>query len=665
MTLDPQKLYELLPAIYRLRDAEQGEPLKALLAVIAEQIAVLQEDLAQLYDDQFIETCAGWVIPYIGDLIGYRQLYGLTAQVRSPRAEVANTIGLRRRKGTALMLEQLARDVTGWDARIVEFFQRLATTQYLNHVRPDSPATPDLRDTAALEHIHGPFDPLTYTVEVRRIGSGRGRYNLPNLGLFLWRLRGYTLTGSPAFKLDDQRYLFNPLGSDTPLFNRHQTGPELTQLATRVNVPMPISRRVLAAHLEDYYGAAASLAVEGIESAQVVVCNLADTATGWAHTPPAGKVAIDPALGRIALAEPPDQPPRVSFCYGFSADLGGGEYDRGATLDPTLAPVAQVPAPHATVQAALDAVSQGGAVEILDSGRYEETPAIHVAAGNGRIELRAANRARPLLLLGNELLIDGEEGAEVTLNGLLIGSGGLRLAAGGAAALHRLKLQHCTLVPGLSLARDGAPQQPQAPSLVIESADTVVEIDHAILGGLRVAAGARVTIANSIVDATVESGVAYAALDGISAGAPLTLVNCTVIGKVHTTLLESASNVIFLASLAQGDGWVAPVWSERRQQGCVRFSYVPPGSRVPRCYRCEPTAATGNVRPLFTSLRYGAAGYCQLNQRCTPEIRQGADDEAEMGAFHDLYQPQRETNLRVRLEEYLRFGSEAGILYAS
>jgi hypothetical protein len=34
-----------------------------------------------------------------------------------------------------------------------------------------------------------------------------------------------------------------------------------------------------------------------------------------------------------------------------------------------------------------------------------------------------------------------------------------------------------------------------------------------------------------------------------------------------------------------------------------------------------------------------------------------------MGAFHDLFQPQRETNLRVRFEEYLRFGLEAGIFY--
>lgn len=65
MTFDAQRLYESLPAIYRIRDTEaagadteQRGPLQELIAVIAEQAAVLEENLAQLYDDQFIETCA-------------------------------------------------------------------------------------------------------------------------------------------------------------------------------------------------------------------------------------------------------------------------------------------------------------------------------------------------------------------------------------------------------------------------------------------------------------------------------------------------------------------------------------------------------------------------------------------------------------------------------
>jgi hypothetical protein len=83
MNPEADKVYQLLPALYRIRDAEQGGVLRALCEVLAEDIAVLRENLDQLYDDQFIETCADWVAPYIGDLIGYRTLHGVTERTRS------------------------------------------------------------------------------------------------------------------------------------------------------------------------------------------------------------------------------------------------------------------------------------------------------------------------------------------------------------------------------------------------------------------------------------------------------------------------------------------------------------------------------------------------------------------------------------------------------
>lgn len=71
------------------------------------------------------------------------------------------------------------------------------------------------------------------------------------------------------------------------------------------------------------------------------------------------------------------------------------------------------------------------------------------------------------------------------------------------------------------------------------------------------------------------------------------------------------------------------------------------------------------LRPAFVSLRFGEAPYAQLRSRSPKQIREGADDEAAMGAFHDVLEPQRLTNLRIRLDEYLRFGLEAGIFFAT
>ncbi len=69
------------------------------------------------------------------------------------------------------------------------------------------------------------------------------------------------------------------------------------------------------------------------------------------------------------------------------------------------------------------------------------------------------------------------------------------------------------------------------------------------------------------------------------------------------------------------------------------------------------------IVPRFTSRRYGDAGYAQLRLSTSDTIRSGADDQAEMGAFHDLFQPQRTSNLQLRLQEYLRFGFETGIIF--
>jgi len=71
------------------------------------------------------------------------------------------------------------------------------------------------------------------------------------------------------------------------------------------------------------------------------------------------------------------------------------------------------------------------------------------------------------------------------------------------------------------------------------------------------------------------------------------------------------------------------------------------------------------LHPLFTDRRYGRPGYFQLAAATPPEIREGADDEGSMGAFHHLHAPQRAANLRIRLDEYLPVGLAAGLFHAT
>jgi hypothetical protein len=142
------------------------------------------------------------------------------------------------------------------------------------------------------------------------------------------------------------------------------------------------------------------------------------------------------------------------------------------------------------------------------------------------------------------------------------------------------------------------------------------------------------------------------------ASAPTTLVRTTVYGQVVVHELTLASETIFMGV----------VESKRRQVGCVRFSYVPAGSQTPRRYHCQPVVAAtdpGRVRPSFTSLHYGQPGYAQLALSTAAEIRSGAEDGSEMGVFSQLKQPQRETNLRIGLDEYMRLGLDTGIFFVT
>jgi Phage tail protein (Tail_P2_I) len=766
--LMPERLYKLLPAIHRLRDADQGEPLRALLGVVEGELERVEADIANLYDNWFIETCDEWVVPYLGDLLGVRGIRPVASAGVSARAYVANTIAYRRRKGTAVVLEQLARDVTGWPARAVEFFQRLATAQHMNHVRLAPTFTASVRDAAAAELADGPFDPYAHSAEVRRITTRGGRFNIPNVGLYLWRLRSYALgAGAPGDEAPDFTsardlgawWSIHPAGVDAPLFNRPRTETTITHLAEEQNVPGPLRRLALNAELERlrlgiaepaprfmtaddpvlrvFVRLAGESAPAEMRREDIYLCEIPDDVELGSPQPRA--LALDPARGRIAFpAGLPVQEVWVQSSYGFSGDLGGGPYERTAAVrdanrtvgielsgtgesggfdDPT---VWQTGVSHLiaddgsgtlfpTLRAAVEAWNQlpagrTGVIVLMDSVSDFDTAAGSPAAA---LEIELGERSRLLVVAGTwplepipgappgsvarmpghfdaqqirahfvgDIVLRGTAAAASLnagacfVNGLML-EGQLVVAPGN---LGRLDFAHGTLVPG----RGALVVQPGGNERL------TLAVDHAICAAVSVPGPvARLTVADSIVGSG--EGSPDLSLDAPEAQADL--LHSSFFGGV-TVQSVSASDCIF--------GGLLHV--ERRQTGCVRFSFVPPGSVAPRRYRCQPeleattriaalrdaareenrpppglaeeAAIRAEVRaliqPLFVSRRYGDPGYGQLELRCAAQIRSGAESGAEMGAFEFLKQPQREANLRDVLDEYLRFGLEAGLFYVT
>jgi len=736
MSFDAETLLGLLPALYRLRDEESAAameglltpaesaaleaptpleqqrtsrlrakasrgPLASLLEVFAAELAVLEESFAQLYDDFFIETCADWMIPYIGDLIGYEPLHPLGQPRDRSRSEGARTIALRRRTGTAPVLEQLAQDGIGLPARAVEYFQRLIASQHMNHLRPMVRQTPDLRRGADLAWLGTPFETAQRSVDVRPIHRERGRHNIPHVGVHLWRLEACPRTQSSCARAGSGRYWASPLGHDTPLFQRPDREELISQLAQPQNVPLPLGRRYATEHLERLYGPPPgkdtdpyrSLCLwvklkgkfEPVDRAEIRICHLGDDGMGWAHTPPPDRiVVIDPVLGRIALPasipDPDDTPAevRLSWHEGFTAqaDLGGGEYDRPLNVEPrsggSPTPLVQVPTARdsslpvfPTIADALQALGGHGIVEITDNATHSLGSLSVAVNAKSTVTIRAANRFRPVLLI-DRLTLEGEQGSRCVLEGLLI-TGGPVLVNN---QLERLELRHCTLVPGLALRPDGSPRDPPMASLTVTApALKALVLERCIVGAIRAPATATLQATACLIDATDPTLVALMGSEPASgsppvAGPELTLLGCTVIGRIFTAAVDVISDCILLA--APGAGWTAPVRAARRQVGCVRFSWIPPGSRLPASFHCLPMGeAPVPPRPVFTSLRYGNPAYGRLSRHTPDAILRGGTDDGEMGVFHHLWMPQRENNLRLRIAEYLRVGLSAGIFYES
>lgn len=718
------RLYELMPAVYRMRDAEQGYPLRGLLQVIAEQANRVEDDIAQLYENWFIETCQDWVVPYIGNLLGYTPVINvgeptddLTARTLArnrlliPRREVARIINNRKRKGTLHLLEDIAFEVADWPARAVEFYRLLGVTQNINFLHGNRGYTVDVRDGDALDQLSGPFDELGHTVDIRRVNSkhSSGRANISDIGVFVWRLKPYSVTFAPAYCHEEEShncYLFSALGNDTPLFTHARRVGGSTP--GELNLPTPIRRHSfefqergegsaeLISGVPFYYGAGKSLQIwlgsppQPVPVEQIVAADLSD----WTYRPQAGEVAVDPVLGRIMFPSGQRrQSVRVSYTYGFSTDMGGGEYER-ALSEPTGATIYRVGEGeiHARINDALTQWQtekpQHAVIEITDSGVYVE-PIVIALESKQSLQLRAANRKRPIIRLLNwetslpdDLSISGPADSWFVLDGIVITGRGVQVDG----AVAGVTIRHSTLVPGWGLDCHCEPTRESEASLDLIGAPACLTIEHSIVGRIQLDRDEvreepmTLRISDSIVDALGAEAIAIGAPAQLCAHTQLTIVRSTVFGQVQVRSLELAENSLFLGLLRVC----------RRQFGCVRFCYVIPASRTPRRYECQPDGvlravsdryARGNitaaqrdallqsearrVEPEFNSVRYGTPTYCQLTNTCADEIRRGSDDESEMGAFHDLYQPQRADNLQTRLVEFVPAGMNVGIIYAT
>jgi len=432
------RLWQMVPPIYRTLDEGPTPgspgPLRELINRIGSQAAVVRRSVDRLWENQSIETCDDWVIPYIGDLVATRIVSCLDAPAQ--RTDVAKTIYYRRHAGTVGVLEELAADIASRDARVVEFFRRLGRTRHqfdpplsyqienpitgpqgftgdaleviegLIGAYSSTPAGgfADLRNPYAASNVGSPFDEYFYTADLRAGGQTLGHFNIRNLGVFIWWLQAFPISAATPVSngaADPTKlcFTFDPTGRDIPLFapsqrvNNAKSWGEHWVSPDEWELPVAIREILWKTVPNNLY--ATNFAPQAFSVGLL--------AGGSGGALPAAGLSIHPHRGRFSfVGMPPVGTLAVCYNFGQLGQVGAGGFDNSIltslTLPAVSAPIAG--GKVADLNTAFAAVSSSANIEIRDSLTYTVNAAalnpLNVPAG-ATVALCAQNEQRPVI----------------------------------------------------------------------------------------------------------------------------------------------------------------------------------------------------------------------------------------------------------------------------
>jgi len=717
-----EKIWEMIPAVYREQDGLADNPgvLRDFVEIMARQATVLRRSNDHLWDDEFIDLCNSWAVPYIAELVATRLVSSLNKRGR--RIDVAKTIYYRRRKGTVRVLEELISDITGWDGKVVEEFRRLARTWHGLDPRPGmflgrftgTPpgGFPDLRRPRGSELAGGPFDEYFHTPDVRKTRGTDGLYNIPKIVFYLYRLESRPLVEvTPTAGPNNRAFTFDPSGRDIPLFNRRDRDQAFDwdqwRSAKEWELPAPIRCRELgdAEYLITEATVLALIANPGITAgAAADLRKLRDQ-----PFPSESRLhdALNVMPSQVELLSAPVYDALLTLALiddcGKSALLPssiGVESPPGTVIDRELITSGNLSAWAAVApgkELVLDA--ERGRMLFVGAAPPAATPLVNYFYGfSGPIGAGTYDRANSVLpptlpaLASNAAITaaDIDPGTPAITGVTELADSSTFGPAADKAGIQNTQIQGRNqqrpyLRLGASWTLDSTPNVDALLTLeglwigasgnfllVLAGNFKTVTIRHSTLdpGGLdwrgNLIAPVPIEITGNIETLSID----HAILDSISlnggsvkqlqiADSILQSINAaTPAIDLPLSSLDIQRATVFGA--VNGDRLYA---SEALFTGMVNISDTQDG-----CFRFSG-AVTGSRVPhpyeshffedadhYFTTRRFGQPGYAQLSQSAPSGLLNGAENGSEIGAFSSLLNPIRLDGLRAKVDEYMPFG---------
>ncbi|MFT6557686.1 hypothetical protein [Sneathiella sp.] len=664
------RLFDLVPPLDRLnQNQKKNEELAIFLEVLQSQADAIGSNINLLYENWFIETCSDWAVPYIAALLNIPSGHADATHIPRSRAFVANYLSYRAYRGTASALQGVLQDATGWPVYLVEGLDRQFTSSQNRVPGQNQPFILNVTKADIPEAPPNPFNDYRTSFSIFQTPVTPSTAK-DALTFYYWREELTKRDRIEAREDPTGLYFIDPLKRKIPLMwplqNLEDEHPDLPK---RLATPALLTREVLEELIEYAPGILAlALSVklngQSLTTDQFYAADLSRPLSkkeqkSWqkkAQEKPL--ILIDPEISLIRLFTP--LPPQsktsntlaCSYWVSHNGELGGGTYDRSGRLvtpdattvailitdqaDHLSKPPTGFDATFSTLTAALESwqTSTSGEtiITIADNYLHQTDDSVLQFTVSGRsLVIQAAQGFEPTLV--GDLSAEGRADGEIWISGCSL--------AGRLSLISTITL---TIVDG-TVWPDAGPaiRCQQAHRSDQETYNSHIFIENSICGALEISArNCALSISNSIIDGQQQSAL-HGPDEDIDAtdrnapgkypfGAPLSAINTTFLGDIHTLQMLKTDNVLIVG-----------------QSFSPALSHPSP---------IEGVWVTGQHEPAIELISHncGFPCYAALATENDLQLLQGATGGSEFGAFHNRHHAKRLAAGKSIVEDFCPIG---------